>query len=130
MLALAGIAAIAYPQPDSLGELLPAWQRVTWAALILVAALVGLAASWWKDPVTGLLAERAGHAGLAGAASSFAVAIIIIRGTVGTVTALLLAGLAAAAVRRVLDIGEDLDELETIAPGPASHRDPPVYPGE
>lgn len=130
MLALGGLAAIAYPQPTSISALLPTWQRVTWSALLLTAALIGLAAAWLQDPVTGLLAERAGHAGIAGASVAYAAAIILVVGSVGTLTALLLIGLAVAAIRRVLDITGDLKALEVLAPGPTSARTPPTYPGE
>lgn len=123
-LALAGAASIIAPQPSSITALLPTWQRLTWSALLLVACLIGLIAAWWRDPATGLLAERAGHAGLAGAALAYAGAIALEAGPRGTVVALLLCGLTVAAVARVRDITRDLRRLEVLAPGPASEHHP------
>ncbi len=120
MLALAGAAAIIAPQPTSISVLLPAWQRVTWSALILIASLIGLGAAWWRDPATGLLAERAGHAGLAGGAFAYTIALVVQVGARGVIVELLLLGLTTAAVIRIVHITEDLHKLERLSPGPAS----------
>lgn len=123
-LAIGGLGAIIAPQPTSIASLLPAWQRITWSALIVIAALIGLAAAWWRDPATGLLAEQAGHAGLAGGAAAYAGALIIETGIRGLVVEAILLGLTVAAIRRIIDIREDLRKLEVLAPGPGSTHHP------
>lgn len=120
MLALAGAVTILAPQPGAVSTLLPDWQRALWAGLLVISAVIALIGAYWQRPATGWLLERAGHAGLAGGALAYAVALVAVNGATGIPVGLILLGLHRAAVRRVIDITHDLDNLEHIAPGPDS----------
>lgn len=98
--------------PATLEQLIPSWSIYTWAALLLVAGVLGIPAGWWRDRITGLLMERIALASLAVSTLVYASILLSVAGKPGTVSACFQLSVGIACVWRILHVGRELRGLK------------------
>lgn len=57
---LAGITGIIAPDEGSVARQLSGGMQLYWYLSLLIGSAIALAGMWWRDPLTGVLIERAG----------------------------------------------------------------------
>lgn len=98
-------------EPPALAALLPEYALTFWGVLLLVVGVLGIAAAFWRDRITGLLVERIALAGLAGGTVVYAIAAVGFAGTGGMAVATFLLSVTIAARWRIRHIKKELQTL-------------------
>lgn len=97
--------------PRTLEDLLPTYAVTTWGWMLMLCGLIGLAAIWWRDRITGLLMERIALGGIAGITAVYSTAIVLVAGAPGYVSATFLFSISLAGVWRIVHINRELKVL-------------------
>ena len=111
-----GVGVLLGPDPSSMDALVPDAIATAWAVILVLAAVGGLTAAVWPDPATSWLIERTALLPVGFAALAYSVAVWNVAGQRGLVSALLIAGVGIASLRRAWEVTRNLRRLRLIAP--------------
>jgi len=98
-------------QPGSLTELMPQIVVRTWGATVMLGGIVGIAAGWWKDRITGLLLERIALAAVGGMTGVYGFVLMGVAGGVGIFSGFLALSVTVASFWRIIHVNRELKVL-------------------
>lgn len=108
LVAASGVAYFLGPHPHSVADLLPGVLSYLWYATLALGGSIGLVSAVWRDPLAGVLIERAAMLPLGGAALVYAMALAVLGHLAVLLNAGLIAGFGVAAVLRAIQISREL----------------------
>jgi hypothetical protein len=108
-----GFSRVVIPSPLSVSMALPPTIVVVWHLLMGVGSLIGLVGIMWKDPLTGLLVERAGLWFLSAGGGAYALALFSV-GLRAVPAACFVVSFAVACLLRAIDIARVLRRLRRV----------------
>jgi hypothetical protein len=108
LVAASGLAYLLGPHPHSVDQLLPDGLSYLWYLSLAAGGVMGLVSAAWRDPLAGVLIERAAMLPLGGAALVYAVALLTLANLALLLNAGLIAGFGAAAILRALQITREV----------------------
>lgn len=113
--AVVGFSRLLAPTSGTLERALPMWLTVVWYVLLAVGSVTGLAGVFWKEPVAGLLIERAGLFALCSSGLVYSIALIAVGGWGAVAAASFVLGFGVASAVRAIDIGRVLVKMQLLA---------------
>jgi hypothetical protein len=94
---------------------LPPGLIVAWYAMLAIGSFVALSGVFWREPLAGLLIERAGLLFLIAATVIYSFALLYAAGFRGAAAASFVVAFAAASSIRAIDIGRILVRIRAVA---------------
>lgn len=109
---LIGVAALGRGESSVLADVLPPWMVLTWASVMIGAAVAGLAGAWIRSP-WGMQLELGAMLSQAGATLIYAFVVTVgIRGWQGWISGGLLAAWTVANLWRAAQLWNDLHRID------------------
>lgn len=103
--------AFDFGQPGTLVELMPEYMVLLWGYTNMLGGLLGLAASFWKDRITGLLLERLALFAVGGVMFVYGAVLYFVAGEPGYVASSFCVGIAFASWWRIVHVNRELKVL-------------------
>lgn len=113
--AIIGASRLLAHTSGTLERALPDLLVITWYVLLTLSSVTGLVGIFWREPVTGLLIERAGMSGMFASCIVYTTVLIAFSGWAAVAAAGFVLGFAVAALIRALDIGRMLVRIRALA---------------
>lgn len=110
-----GLSRFLAPTSGTLEREIPSWLVVSWYAVLFCGAVTALAGISWRDPVTGLLIERAGLWFLTVSGLVYTIVLVSSGGFRALAAAIFVLGFGGASAVRAYDIGRVLVRLKALA---------------
>lgn len=104
----------AAPRPGSVADLLPDLMAWGWSLILAVGSAVALLGIFWRERVTGLIAEQVGLVLVGVATLAYTVMVFHAVGDDGLVQIAIVGGYGASCIRRYFQIQQILDVAHQI----------------
>lgn len=104
-------SAFDFGRPNSLDEFLPHYIVLVWGWTLMIGGLIGLAAAWWPDRITGLLLERIALWGIGGITAVYGAVLLKVLGHTASVSAFFCISIAMASFWRIRHVNRELKVL-------------------